>query len=159
MTPKGLALLRAFEGVRTHVYRDVARLPTIGVGHCLTKTECHSGKIRIGAEWVRYAQGLTEAQIDDLLQHDLGLVEAIVDTDVRVPLTPYQRDSLISLCFNIGMAAFARSTLIKQLNAGHYEAVPDEIRRWTYSAGQIIPGLVRRRAREAVYWQGGEADE
>jgi len=158
MTPEGLALLRTLEGCRSQVYDDVAGLKTIGVGHCLTKTECHSGKIRIGASWVRYANGLSAAQIDALLQHDLESVEAVIETDVRVPLTPRQRDCLISLAFNIGMAAFARSTLLKRLNAGAYDEVPAQLERWVYAASRRIPGLVRRRAREAAYWRGEDVD-
>jgi lysozyme len=154
MTPDGLALLRRLEGSRAYPYRDVADLWSIGVGHCLTQAECSSGKIRLGAEWVRYGQGLTDAQIDALLQHDLQRIEAIVDTDVTVPLTPRQRDVCISLAFNIGPAAFARSTLVQRLNAGAYDEVPAQLARWVFSAGVRVLGLVRRRAREAAYWRG-----
>ena len=42
------------------------------------------------------------------------------------------------------------STLLKKLNAGDYDAIPDEIRRWNKAGGEVLEGLVRRREAEAA---------
>ena len=46
----GRTLLASWEGLRTTMYLDSAGLPTIGVGHLLTRSEMTSGKITIGGE-------------------------------------------------------------------------------------------------------------
>ena len=60
------------------VYQDAAGLPTIGVGHLLTKDELASGKILILGEAIKYHDGLTNLQIDRLLTHDLAGSEGAV---------------------------------------------------------------------------------
>ena len=59
MSERGKELLSQWEGIETKVYRDVAGLPTIGVGHLLTKDELTSGKIVINGQQVKYGDGLT----------------------------------------------------------------------------------------------------
>ena len=39
MSQHGLSLLEQWEGFKLQVYKDSAGLPTIGVGHLLTKSE------------------------------------------------------------------------------------------------------------------------
>ncbi len=60
MSEKDKELLSEWEGVELNVYRDVADLPTIGVGHLLTRDELTSGKISIQGELIKYADGLTK---------------------------------------------------------------------------------------------------
>ena len=67
MSENGRRLLAQWEGSESRVYRDLAGLPTIGVGHLLTQDELYSGKIYINGEPVRYGEGLTEDQIIALL--------------------------------------------------------------------------------------------
>jgi lysozyme len=43
--------------------KDVAGLPSIGVGHLLTQNEFSSGKILIQDKVARYADGLTKNQV------------------------------------------------------------------------------------------------
>ena len=39
--------------------------------------------------------------------------------------------------------------MLKKLNQGLYEEVPDEMRRWNKAGGEVLEGLVRRRDAEA----------
>ena len=55
--------------------------------------------------------------------------------------------------FNVGESAFAKSTLLKKLNAGQYDAVPAELMKWTKGGGKELPGLVRRRRAECAMWR------
>jgi len=57
---------------------------------------------------------------------------------------------------NIGVPAFEKSTLLKKLNAGQYEQVPVELRRWIYAGGQVSPGLQNRRNSEIGQWSKGQ---
>lgn len=151
LSPVGLALLKELEGVRSKPYADAVGLLTLGVGHLLTRSELSSGKIVIAGVPVRYAGGLTTAQIDDLLRQDLAGVEAAINI-LGVPLSQGQHDALCLFCFNIGTGAFLASTLRKKLMAGDYAAVPEQLSRWTIAGGKTIPGLARRRAREIARW-------
>ena len=155
MSDAGLQILRELEGCESNVYEDVAGLPTIGVGHLLTRSELTSGKLWLDATatWLDYREGLSLDDIDCLLRDDLGPAEVAVSTAVIVPLTQSQFDSLVSFVFNVGSSAFRQSTLLKRLNMGDYADVPTQLRRWIYAGGRRVPGLVNRREQEIGLWE------
>lgn len=154
----GLQRIEEREGERLVEYVDDAGLPTIGVGHCLTKDEWRSGAIHIGPASVVWSLGLTQEQVDDLLAQDVVQAERAV-SQVRVTLTQNQFDSLVSFVFNIGNGNFLASTLLRQLNAGNYDAVPAQLRLWNKSrepgTGKLVVNakLVKRREDEAAQWE------
>lgn len=152
MSPEGRAMLRKLEGSRASAYRDVAGFWTIGVGHKLTRDELMSGKVDIAGELVRWREGLTVEQIDVLLEQDVRAYERAVNSCVRTVLSQEQFDSLVSFCFNVGPSAFCESTLVRRLNAGQYEDVPAQLRKWIYAAGETYDGLARRREVEIERW-------
>ena len=154
MSPHGLELLEQWEGFKTTVYKDSAGLPTIGVGHLLTKSELSSGKITINGVPVSYENGLTEQQVTDLLAQDVQPAAAAVNNNVKVPLDQNQFDALVSFTFNVGIGAFTSSTLLKVLNQGQYDEVPTQLLRWTRAGGQVVQGLVNRRNNEIKLWNG-----
>ena len=155
MSETGQKKLAAWEGLRSRAYRDAAGKLTIGVGHLLTKSELSSGKIWIKGAMVRYAAGLTDRQVLDLLGQDLEGAENAVNEGVEVELRQPQFDALVSFCFNVGAAAFKNSTLLRRLNQGGYEEVPGQLRRWVHCNGAVVPGLVKRREQEIACWQRG----
>jgi lysozyme len=69
-----------------------------------------------------------------------------------VPLNDNQFAALVSFVFNVGETAFAKSSLLKKLNAGDHAAVPKELMRWVKAAGIQMDGLVRRRLAESDLW-------
>jgi lysozyme len=140
------------EGKRNKVYDDSAGLPTIGVGHLLTQEENSSGKITINGQPIDYSLGLTDQQVMDLLAQDLVRFEQVVQNEVRVDLNQNQFDALVSFSFNVGTQAFKNSTLLKVLNDGLYEEVPDQLRRWVKAGGKTVQGLVNRRENEINLW-------
>lgn len=157
LSPDGLDRLKEREGVSTHVYRDSAGLPSIGVGHLLTKDELSSGKLMgLGIRWTA---GLTTAEVNALLGQDVAWAEAAVEEAERASglhLSQSQFDSLTSFVFNIGAGAFARSTLRKKLVMGQLSDVPEQMRRWDYSANVLDPILVKRRESEVAQFLEGE---
>ena len=153
MSQNGTKLLAEWEGLRTEVYDDAAGLPTIGVGHLLTKNERDTGRITIKGQAVDYQQGLSEQQVLDLLAQDLERFEAAVNDGVQVALNQNQFDALVSFAFNVGRQAFKSSTLLKKLNQGLYDEVPAQLRRWNKAGGNVIQGLVNRREKEIALWQ------
>jgi lysozyme len=154
MSQHGLDLLTQWEGCELKVYNDAAGLPTIGVGHLLTKSELTSGKINIGGVAVKYTDGITQQQSEQLLAQDLDPTEAAVNGGVKVALNQNQFDALTSFTFNVGVAAFTGSTLLRLLNQGQYAQVPDQLMRWTRAGGRVVQGLVNRRQNEIKLWNG-----
>lgn len=141
----GLARIKQFEGLRLTAYRDSAGILTIGYGH----TSDALYRVEPGAT-------ITEAKATELLRHDLREAEAAVERLVTVSLTDNQFAALVSFVFNVGAGAFAKSTLLKKLNAGDYAAVPAELAKWTKAGGRHLKGLANRRAAEAGLWATGE---
>ena len=49
--------------------------------------------------------------------------------------------------------------MLKELNAGNYEKVPSEMKRWNKAGGKVLDGLIRRREAESLLFQGKEWHE
>ncbi|MCM5558475.1 lysozyme [Pleomorphomonas sp. JP5] len=136
--------IKQWEGLRLRSYQDSAGVWTIGYGHT------SDSAFRVG-----HGLSITEAKATELLRHDLGEAEQAVDGAVKVPLNDSQFGALVSFAFNVGNAAFLKSTLLRKLNAGAYEAVPSELAKWNKAGGKVVQGLVNRRAAEAGLWSTG----
>lgn len=139
---------------RHKMYKDVAGLPTIGYGHLLTRSELTSGKIIIDGKSVRWMDGLTESLADELLDQDLDRFEDAVNEFVEVDLTQCEFEALVSFSFNVGRGAFVNSTLLKRVNEGDFDDVPNQFRRWVYASGKKVKGLINRREIEIALWNG-----
>ena len=158
ISKEGIRFLTDLEGVRLKMYRCEAGLPTIGVGHLLKRSELSSGKIKIGNQLVKYAQGLTEDQAATLLTQDLSK-HGMVVSNFTVPgfvcnLEQHQFDALVSFCFNVGINAYKKSTLVKRIKSGDSDDVPNQLMRWVYVAGTKSKGLTNRRKAEVKLWSG-----
>jgi GH24 family phage-related lysozyme (muramidase)/murein DD-endopeptidase MepM/ murein hydrolase activator NlpD len=134
LSQKGLDLIKEFEGLRLKAYRDPVGVWTIGYGH--------TGGVKAG-------QVITQARAEQLLKGDTGWAQDAVRRSVKVPLSQGQFDALTSFTFNLGAGALASSTLVKKLNAKDYAGAQKEFGRWVHAGGQVLAGLVRRRAAEA----------
>lgn len=144
----GLDLIKQFEGLRLKAYKCPADVWTIGYGHTSAA----------GQPAVKSGMSITEAQANKILASDLGQYEDAINNSVKVDLTQNQFDALVSFVYNVGIGAFQKSTLLKKLNAGQYDAVPGELMKWTKGGGKELPGLVRRRRAEAALWRGVNDD-
>ena len=148
----GKLLFQAWEGLELNEYIDSGGAPTIGVGHLMTRSERMSGKIIIKGKAVVYRNGLTTDQCWDLLDQDLDSAENTVNNAVKIGLNQNQFDALVSFVFNIGETAFRTSTLLKVLNAGNFDQIPTQLRRWIRDNGKVVKGLINRREKEITLW-------
>ena len=164
ISDKGLQTLIDSEGSEQETYIDQAGLPTIGVGHCLTRSEISSGKIELsdGSIIDMRNNRISQTNIKRLLQDDLISREKLVNRLVKVPLAQGQFDALVHFVFNVGNGAFKNSTLLKKLNRGDYSAVSNEMRKWNIVtvAGQkqVSDGLANRREVECAMWESCEPE-
>ncbi len=148
----GKLLFQTWEGLELNEYLDSGGAPTIGVGHLMTRSERMSGKIIIKGKAMVYRKGLTTDQCWDLLDQDLDSAENTVISAVKITLNQNQFDALVSFTFNVGDTAFRNSTLVKVLNAGNFDQVPAQLRRWIRDNGKIVKGLINRREKEITLW-------
>jgi lysozyme len=130
----GIDLIKSFEGCRTVAYQDVVGVWTIGYGHTID---------------VKEGMTITQHQCDVMLEVDIETYENYVNEQVDVSLTQNQFDALVSWVYNLGPTNLRNSTMLKVLNAGKYEEVPYQMKRWNRAGGKVLKGLVVRREAEA----------
>jgi lysozyme len=136
---RGLEVLKRFEGLKLKAYFCPAGVLTIGYG----STGPH---VKMGME-------ITPAEAEKLLLDDVARFERAVNRLVKVPLTQGQFDALVCFSYNIGIGAFEKSTLLSVLNMGRYGEVISQFKRWNKVKGQVVNGLVNRRAAEIGLWE------
>lgn len=133
-------LVAELEGLRLDVYQDTGGAWTVGYGHL----------VQPGERFFPYGdvRAITLSEAEQLLEADMATARNAVAKYVTVPLTDGQRAALESFVFNVGVGAFAGSTLLRKLNQGDYVGAAGEFDRWVFDNGRRITGLERRRARE-----------
>ena len=139
ISPRGLELIKDFEGFSSTSYLCVAKKVTIGFGNTFYED---GTKVKLG---------------DQISKTDaLKLLEVIANRDfadkifpsIKVKVTQSQFDAMVSLAYNIGAGAFLKSTLLKKVNAGDFAGAADQFLRWNKANGKEVLGLTRRRERE-----------
>lgn len=136
---EGKALIKKFEGCELEAYQCSANVWTIGYGHTAGVNE---GDV------------CTQEDADRMLAEDLEEFEGYVREAVNVPLEQNEFDALIAWTYNLGPGSLQSSTMLKRINESNFDEVPNEMRRWNKSGGQVLDGLVRRREAEALLFQG-----
>lgn len=132
----GLELIKSFEGLRLEAYKCPAGVWTIGYGHA--GVDVTSNRI-------------SEEDAGLLLRSDLERFERCVNRCITQPMNQNQFDAFVSLAFNIGCAAFDKSTAVRRFNKKYSpEMVADAIQWFQKAGGKVLPGLVRRRDAEVA---------
>jgi GH24 family phage-related lysozyme (muramidase) len=111
---------------------------TIGFGH----TDA------AGAPKIVQGMRITREQAGDILTHDLAPCVAAVNRQLQVEVTQHQFDALVDVQFNCPAAAQAA---IRLINAGRPEAVAAKLLQYTFSKGEHMEGLTRRRNAEIAW--------
>ena len=132
-SPKGIALIKEFEGLRLKAYKCPGGVWTIGYGH---------------TAGVKPGMVISEAQAEEYLTADLIASEKYLN-NLRLAINQNQFDALISFFYNVGTGNFSRSTLLRKVRANPQDnSIMDEFLKWVYSKGRVLPGLQRRRLAE-----------
>lgn len=128
----GIKLICKWEEFRGYAYVCPAGLWTIGYGH---------------TDRVKPTDKIDLAQGEAYLRQDLEIVERCLNA-LKLELNQNQYDALCSLIFNIGTGNFLRSTLLKYLQAKHYDKASAEFLKWRKANGKVLKGLEARRKDE-----------
>jgi lysozyme len=144
--PAALAcdIARPFEGLRLSPYQDPTGTWTIGYGATYRAD---------GSPVTANTPPMTVAQAEALLEAHMETCVADVDSVVTCPLNPNQTAALADFVYNEGFGAFRSSTLLKLLNQGDIAGASEQFQRWDLAGGEVLPGLVRRRAAERALFE------
>lgn len=126
------AFVPQFEGVILRGYKDPIGIVTACAGHTATAV--------LGKPYTR-------EECIELLENDLASHAEDAMSCLTRPLTTGQKAAVVSFAYNVGSAAFCKSTFARRLNAGDKQAC-EELPKWVYAGGQVLPGLVKRRVVE-----------
>lgn len=132
-SPKGIALIKEFEGLRLKAYKCPGGVWTIGYGH---------------TAGVKHGMAISERQAEEYLKADLIAFEKYLN-GLGLAINQNQFDALISFIYNVGTGNFSSSTLLRRVRVNPQDnSIMDEFLRWVYSKGRVLPGLQRRRLAE-----------
>lgn len=139
-SPRGLALIKQFEGFREDAYRDIVGVWTIGYGF---------------TKGVQPGDHMTREEADARLYEELA--SEGYESAVRVACAPQepnqnQFDAMVCLAWNIGVTGFKKSTVVKAHNRQDFAAAARAFSLWNKAGGKVVNGLVRRRAAEAALY-------
>ena len=135
ISKKGLDIIKKYEGLRLTAYKPIPteKYWTIGWGHY--------------GEDVFPGMTITQARADELLLEDVADSVAVVNNPYYCPITAKlnqnQFDALVSFAFNCGAGN------LKTLCANRTAAqIAEMIPAYNKAGGNVLSGLVRRRAAE-----------
>lgn len=135
---KGLDFIMKEEGLVLHPYLDARGIPTIGIGSCYWED---------GRKVSMSDKPITQDRALDLFSYTLKRYEAQVNKSITRPINQNQYDACVSLCYNIGTAGFASSTVAKLIQANPCDPnIKHWFEAWRFATGKPI--LSARRKRE-----------
>lgn len=151
VSDEGLAIIKHWEGFRAKPYRCPAGVPTIGYGSTLGVTMS--------------MDPITREQADALLRREVAqrYTPAVVAAIQGAPETDQTDiDAMVSLCYNIGVGAFAKSSVARLHRKGDKAGAAQAFLLWdkaTVKGKKVrLEGLARRRQSEAsLYMEGSVA--
>ncbi len=136
-SPRGYALIKAFEGFRAQAVPLPDERWVMGYGH---------------TAFARKGAHITRKDANDLLIWDVRKLEPQLAALLFAPVTQNQYDALMALTFNIGIANLAKSDVMRRVNEGCPvdAAAGFDVWRRAELGGEVIvvDALVRRRAAE-----------
>lgn len=136
-----IELITRFEGMILKPYLCPANVPTIGIG---------STYYEDGSKVSMSDKPITTERAKQLLKNTLLSYEDGVNSNVKTHINQNQFDALVSFCYNVGIANFKSSTLLRYVNNNpDNPKIAIEFSRWNKGGGKILKGLVNRRKAEA----------
>ena len=148
MIEKNIELLKKFEGCELKAYKCSGGEVTLGYG-CLYNTNYK--KFKLG-------DTITQEEADKLLLFHIGEFEKGLKIALKdIPLPQNCKDAITILVYNIGITAFLKSTLFKEIQKekNNLTTIEKEWLRWCYADGKKLKGLENRRKAEFELYEKG----
>lgn len=132
-------LVKEFEGLRLDAYKDSVGVWTIGYG-----TTAMAG---VG---IKPAAGMkiTQPEAEMYLRRGIEKFSNQIRPAITAPINENEFGAFLSLAYNIGPGAFAKSTALRRFNAGDKAGAAEAILLFNKAGGRVLKGLSRRREAE-----------
>jgi len=138
-----LDLIKEFEGFRANAYKDPVGIWTIGYGT--------TAMAQVGIE-PKAGMVITEAQALAYLDAAIVKFEHNVTKVLKRPANENEYGAMVSLAYNIGPSAFAKSSVLRKFNEGDNVGAADAFLLWNKAGGKVMAGLTRRRKAERDFF-------
>lgn len=151
MTIEGYELIKHFEGCKLKAYKCSAGVWTIGYGNT---TYLNGNKVKEN-------DVITQEQADALFKDTVDKfeyqVKMILGDTLKAILPESSISALVSFAYNVGIGAFAKSTLLKIIkqNKNNLKDIEVQFKRWNKANGKVLEGLVSRRNAEFEMYKNG----
>jgi lysozyme len=127
-----LPFVGGWEGKRNDPYQDIVGVWTVCYGETRVKMEHY-----------------TDAECEDMLANGLtDFAKPVLARNPGLKDRPYQLAAAVSLSYNIGSAAYNRSTVARRFSQGRWKEGCNAILMWNKAGGKVVKGLTRRREAE-----------
>ncbi len=143
LSDMGMCELADYEDIMLSPYLDSGGVKTVGIGSTISDISDLPSwpwdkKITIEEALAIYKKGLSK------------YITAVNKALLVNVIKQHQFDALVSIAYNIGVGAMAKSTFMKRINAGEDpERISEAMRRYNMDNGKVVQGLVNRRKYEA----------
>jgi len=140
-----LELVARHEGCKLKAYKCPAGVWTIGFGNTYYED---------GRE-VKEGDTITKTEAERMLYNTLASVRRQVLAVLAVDLPDGAVDALVSFTYNVGIGNLKKSTLLKRIKNNPLDLVgiEQEFAKWNKGGGQVLGGLVKRRAEEYTLYE------
>ncbi|POR54572.1 lysozyme [Paraburkholderia eburnea] len=143
-----VSVVPKFEGVVLRGYLDPVGIPT----KCMGDTH----DVVVGKRY-------SEAECRESLEAQLiAHAEPVLKCTPWLKGRTYQLGAAVSFAYSIGTGAYCGSTTARRFNAGDYRGACKAMNesdagkpQWVTARGQVLPGLVKRRADERAICERG----
>ncbi len=144
LSDKGYDLIKKFEGYSDRPYLCAAGKPTISYG----LTYYPNGK-----KVTMKDSKITKEEGDEMFYKIVSNFAADVLKLVKTNITVNQLNALTSFAYNVGVANFQKSTLLKLVNINPNDAmIAKEFLKWNKANGKVLNGLTNRRIAESALY-------
>jgi lysozyme len=143
LSDRGFDVLHEREGLRLEAYFDTVADPPVW-------TICLGHTSAAGPPEVYEGMTGTEDECEAIFIDDCETFARECRGLVKVPLEQWHLDALASFVYNIGSSGFAGSTVLRELNAGNYQAAGEAMMLWN-KPSEII---TRRRGESLQFLEG-----
>lgn len=130
-------LVQKWEGKENDPYQDIVNVWTV----------CYGDTSDVGPNTPTQTDAQCDARLDKQLEKHAA---PVLQCTPILKDHPWQLGASISLAYNIGTGAYCKSSLAKDFNAGKFVSACDGFSAWRKAGGQVVQGLVNRRAEERL---------
>lgn len=147
ISQNGIDFIAKEEGCVLHPYKDIAGIPTIGIGNTYYAT---------GIKVTMHDPPITKDEAYALFSQIVKHYEEAVWSLTRDDINQNNFDSLVSFSYNVGIGSLKSSTLLKRINANPKDqTIRQAFEMWNKAENpkthqlEVSDDLSNRRAREA----------